>query len=148
MSDSHGAKGNLLEIVEMHMDDADLFVFLGDGESDIEDVQALYPNLNYEVLSGNCDWYSTKPAAKVIDFGGKRILMSHGHPYNVKFGYENIINESRYCNADICMFGHTHIPYSNYDDGLYIINPGSVRDGKYAMVDIVNGSVMLNLATL
>ena len=48
MSDSHRANGNLFEIVEKHMDTADLFIFLGDGEDDFDEVLMLYPNLKYE----------------------------------------------------------------------------------------------------
>ncbi|MGN1203022.1 MAG: YfcE family phosphodiesterase [Eubacterium sp.] len=148
LSDSHRAKGNLFDIVEMHMATADLFIFLGDGEDDFDDVLALYPNLKYERVAGNCDWYSTHPQYKTIDAGGKKIFFSHGHPFRVKFGYDEIIKEARSVNADICLFGHTHNQYTNYDNGLYIMNPGAVCDSKYAMIDIINAGIVLIPASL
>lgn len=148
MSDSHRATGNLFEIVEKHINTTDLFIFLGDGENDFDDVLALYPDLKYERVSGNCDWYSTYPLYKSITAQGKKIFFSHGHPFHVKFGYDEIIRAARAENADICLFGHTHNQYTNYDDGLYIMNPGAVRDGKYGMIDITKSGIMLIPAKL
>ncbi|MFR3419646.1 MAG: metallophosphoesterase family protein [Eubacterium sp.] len=40
-------------------------------------------------------------------------------------------------NADIVLFGHTHNQYTEYLDGLYIMNPGSVgMNGDYGVIDI------------
>lgn len=143
MSDSHRAKRNLFEIVEKHIDAADLFIFLGDGEDDFDEVLMLYPNLKYERVSGNCDWYSDYPLYKEINFDGKKIFFSHGHPFHVKFGYGEIISEAKKRGADICLFGHTHLQYTDYDDGLYVMNPGSVAGGEYGMIDIVPNGIAL-----
>ncbi|MGN1329343.1 MAG: YfcE family phosphodiesterase [Eubacterium sp.] len=143
MSDSHRAKRNLFEIVEKHMDTADLYIFLGDGEDDFDEALMLYPNLKYERVSGNCDWYSTYPLYKEINFGGKKIFFSHGHPFHVKFGYSELISEAKKRGAHICLFGHTHLQYTAYDDGLYIMNPGSVASGEYGMIDIVSNGIAL-----
>ena len=148
MSDSHRATRNLFEIVEKHINTTDLFIFLGDGENDFDDVLALYPDLKYERVSGNSDWYSTYPLYKSITSQGKKIFFSLGHPFHVKFGYDEIIRAARTEKADICLFGHTHNQYTNYDDGLYIMNPGAVRDGKYGMIDITKSGIMLIPAKL
>ncbi len=143
ISDSHRRVSRLFEAVEKHKESTDLFIFLGDGEDDFDNVLALYPELKYERVAGNCDWYSNLPLYGEINVQGKKIFFSHGHPYHVKFGYEEIINEAKKRKADICLFGHTHIQYTNYDDGLYIMNPGSVADGNYGMIDITDKGIML-----
>lgn len=143
LSDSHIAKGRLFDIVEMQMKTADLFIFLGDGEDDFDDVLALYPNLRYERVSGNCDWYSTYPQYKEIMAGGKRIFFTHGHPFRVKFGLEDLVSEAKNRQADICLFGHTHNQYTDYSNGIYYMNPGSVADGNYGMIDIVESGIVL-----
>ena len=148
MSDSHRATGNLFEIVEKHINTTDLFIFLGDGENDFDDVLTLYPDLKYERVSGNCDWYSTYPLYKSITAQGKKIFFSHAPPFHVKYGDDEIIRAARTETADICLFGHTHNQYTNYDDGLYIMNPGAVRDGKYGMIDITKSGIMLIPAKL
>lgn len=143
ISDSHRALGNLFEIVEKHINDADMFVFLGDIDSDFDSVLDLYPSIKYHRVAGNNDWSSPYPPQKLITAGGKRILIAHGHTYRVKYGYDDIIRESRSVRADICLFGHTHTQYTNYDNGLYIMNPGAVMSGKYGMVDITESGIML-----
>lgn len=143
ISDSHRRKGNLFDIVEMHMEDADLFIFLGDGEDDIEDIKTMHPELRIEIVAGNCDFYSTKPMYKEITFAGKKVFFSHGHPFYVKHGYEKIIEEARMREADIVLFGHTHTQYIKYNENLCIMNPGSVANGEYGMVDIVNNQIAL-----
>ena len=143
MSDSHRHEGNLFDIVEMHKEDADLFIFLGDGEDDIENVEIMYSDLRFEIVAGNCDFCSTKPMYKEISFAGKKIFFSHGHPFYVKHGYERIIEEARSREADIVLFGHTHNQYTEYDGKLCIMNPGAVANGEYGMIDIVNNQIML-----
>lgn len=143
LSDSHRASGKLLDIVELQKDTADLFIFLGDGEDDFDNVLALYPNLKYERVSGNCDWYSTYPLYKEIKAGGKTVFFSHGHPFGVKFGLDDIKREAKSRNADICLFGHTHNQFTNYYDGIYYMNPGAVCDGNYGMIDIVQNGIAL-----
>ena len=145
LSDSHKNVGRLFAAVERHLDKADLYIFLGDGEDDFDAVIDAYPHIKYERVCGNCDWYSNYPDKMEIEFAGKRIFFSHGHPYNVKFGYENIIAEAKRRNADIVLFGHTHNQYTEYLDGLYIMNPGSVgMNGDYGVIDITpKGDIML-----
>lgn len=144
LSDSHRNKRNLFEAIEKHMDSTDLFIFLGDGEDDFDNVLLLYPKLKYERVCGNCDWGSVHPFYKEIKAGGKGIFFSHGHPFKVKFGYEMIINEARQRECDIVLFGHTHNQYTAYDDGLYIMNPGSIASGEYGIIDIIDNGIVLN----
>ena len=143
LSDSHKAKGNLFEIVEKHMDTADLFVFLGDVDDDFDDVLMLYPNLSYERVAGNNDWYSEHQLQKVLYLNGKKVLICHGHTYHVKSGLLEITQKCRDAGIDLCLYGHTHVQYSNYSNGLYILNPGSVRSGDYAMIDIMDSGIVL-----
>lgn len=53
---------------------------------------------------------------------------------------------SRERQADILLFGHTHQPLTDYDDGLYILNPGSLRGrGTYGLLDVTPTGVLLNV---
>ena len=119
-------------------------VFLGDGEDDFDMVLNAYPHIKYERVCGNCDWGSNYPDKMEIEFAGKKIFFSHGHPYNVKFAYENIIAEAKKRGADIVLFGHTHNQYTEYQESLCIMNPGSVANGDYGVIDITpKGDIML-----
>ncbi len=148
ISDSHKRMGNLFDIIERHMDNADLFIFLGDMDDDFDSVLELYPRINYRRVVGNNDWYSTNALFGEITFNGKKVFYCHGHTYHVKHGYQEIISHSKAIGADICLFGHTHTQFTDYDDGLYIMNPGAVCNGEYGIADIENNGIMLIKAKL
>lgn len=143
MSDSHKRTGNLFDIVERHMDNADLFIFLGDIDDDFDDILTMYPNIHYRRVAGNNDWYSNHPLFREITFNGKKIFFCHGHTYYVKHGYESLISHCKNIGADICLFGHTHTQYTSYDNGLYIMNPGAVCNSEYGIIDIVENGIMM-----
>ena len=56
---------------------------------------------------------------------------------------------ARQQNADIALFGHTHVPYTEYDNGLWIMNPGALRrfELSYGLIDIQKGNVLVHTAT-
>lgn len=144
-SDSHGRQGNLFEIFERHLNNADLFINLGDGENDVDSFLMLHPNIKLERVAGNCDFYSTYPSCKTINAAGKKIFFTHGHPFGVKHGYDEIKAHAKEIGADICLFGHTHTPYAEYENGIYFMNPGAVCDGVYGIIDITdNGTITYN----
>lgn len=143
LSDSHRNKRNLYEVIERHLDNADLFLFLGDGESDFEDAALLYPKMKYDMVAGNCDFGSTLPLYKEIICADKRVFFTHGHPFYVKHGNYELIREAQRRQCDIALYGHTHTQYAEYLDGLYIMNPGSIASGEYGVIDIVRNGIMM-----
>lgn len=142
-SDSHRRVSNVLKIIERHKDNADLFIFLGDGNNDVDEALMMYPDIKIERVSGNCDFSSAYPSSKIIEFGGKRLLITHGHPYYVKHNLYNIEREAQSVKADICLFGHTHIPYIENIGGIRYMNPGATEDGSYGVIDIEPSGIMM-----
>ena len=145
ISDSDGRKSNIFDIIEMHIDDADYFLCLGDcsGGDDFEYAKAYFGDrLNIISVCGNTDWYSTEPAVRELKFGGKKIMFCHGHTFRVKLSYIDLIHEAKNRGVDVVLFGHTHNPYYEYDNGLHIMNPGAAADGCYGMVDITDKGIM------
>lgn len=144
-SDSHGKSGALFEIIEKHIDDASLFVNLGDCNSgrDLENAEIYFGDkLNLVCVSGNCDFAGNAPQERVIRFAGKKVILCHGHTYNVKFGLYDYISRAQREGADIALYGHTHTPCVNYTDGIYFFNPGAVRDGEYGIVDVTKAGIV------
>lgn len=140
-------------IIEKHSEDADCFIHLGDGEREVDEVRSIYPQLAIHFVRGNCDFGSVEPASRVLDIGGKRIFYTHGHEYGVKFGLDTLKQTARRNGAQIVLFGHTHTAFTEYDDGLYLMNPGSAvhpRNGRagYGMVDITDAGIVTNLVRL
>lgn len=148
ISDSHGMPSRILDAVEAHPE-AEALIFLGDGESDIEMLESYCRSLPSMIrVAGNCDFSSKLPLMRVVTLGGKKIYCTHGHAEHVKYGTDELICRARQEGADIVLYGHTHSGVTAYDDGLYIMNPGSIRDGHYGRIDIVPGGIMLNEAKL
>ncbi|MGN0458741.1 MAG: YfcE family phosphodiesterase [Eubacterium sp.] len=140
-SDSHRRVSNVLDIFERHKDNADLFLFLGDGNDDVDTALTMYKSIKIDRVSGNCDFSSPYPSAKVIELAGKRILFTHGHPYYVKHGLSDLQREAVSCKADICLFGHTHNRYIERIDDIQYMNPGTASMGSYGIIDIIDGKI-------
>ena len=150
ISDTHTHLTNFIKVYTKQPN-ADVYIHLGDGMNEVQTMRLTYPNSCFITVRGNCDFKSTEPEDKLLVLENKRIFLSHGHKYGVKSSYTPFISAAKKQAADIALFGHTHIPYSSYTDGMHILNPGSLeiprRDNpKFGIVDIINGSITAYLA--
>ena len=146
ISDSH-KRSDIVEKILDAQPEAKAVFFLGDNASDIEDLQYLYPNMRFFILSGNCDYFSTFPSTNMVTFAGKKIFYTHGHTLSVKYGTDNLFKTARQNGCNIALYGHTHISDILYEDGVYFVNPGScsnARNGKpsYAVIDIEKNGII------
>lgn len=95
-------------------------------------LRSLLPNIRFEVH-------------------GKRVLLVHGSPRRInEYVYEDrapasLARIAATANADVLVFGHTHLPYVKDVDGVLFVNDGSVgkpKDGDpraaYAILEIGN----------
>ena len=115
-------------------------IHLGDLKEDAEEVSYAYPQLPFCMVPGNCDGWTSDPAIRYITLEGKNILLSHGHLWGVKGGYDAAIAAARACGADILLFGHTHVAVCRQlEDGLWMMNPGSSRS-YYGLIQIRDGA--------
>lgn len=135
ISDSHGNTDNLLKAVKKNSD-ADLLIHLGDYIRDLDVICKNFPQLEIEAVTGNNDFFfnagfdsrisSFNQSEKVLMLDGKKVFITHGHKYSVKRGYEQLCEKALQLEADLVLFGHTHIPELINYDGFSILNPGSV----------------------
>lgn len=149
MSDSHRNFRNVLRVVDRHPD-ADLYIHLGDGEREFESVQDLYPDRRYLWVAGNCDFGSGTATSDLVKLCGKNVLLTHGHTYYVKQSLSELKNAARICQASVVLYGHTHVAHTEYDNGLYVMNPGSLSvprrgNASYGILDITSQGIMTNL---
>ena len=137
-SDSHRSRGEMYDAIEVHSPHQ--VIHLGDLLSDAEELSYTYPQLPICTVPGNCDGWTDAPLKKLITLGGVRILLSHGHLWGVKGGYDGAIAAARACEADILLFGHTHVAVCRQlEDGLWMMNPGSSRS-SYGLIQIQDGA--------
>ena len=147
ISDSHKNTRVIDKILDSQPDAKYVF-FLGDNVSDIEDFDILYPDKTFFAVCGNCDYFSTAASVGVEIIAGVKILYTHGHNFGVKYGTERLIEAAKNSQCKIALYGHTHVSQILYEDGLYIVNPGSCsspRDSSrptYAVIDITDKGIM------
>ncbi len=139
LSDSHGRRDRIEEAVR-RAGKVDQILFLGDLTRDIEDICLDAPLIS---VRGNCDAFSLFgggdiPEERRISVGEYTVLMMHGHTASVKHTFLNAIAKAVAADADVLLFGHTHIPVCEYlHEGyelcgtrlkkpLRIFNPGSI----------------------
>lgn len=120
----------------------DMLIHLGDTEGGEHYIDAMTDCPAY-IVSGNNDFFSELPKELELGIGKYKAFITHGHYYYVSLGTERLLEEAKERNADIVMFGHTHKPVVEEQDGITILNPGSLsfprqegRRGSYIMMEI------------
>lgn len=148
ISDTHG-RYELIDRVLRREKDAKEVFFLGDVVRDIEEVLPQYPDRNFHIVRGNCDYFCEYPLFDIAEYKSEDVTVyfTHGHKHFVKSGVEDILDTAKKLGANIALYGHTHISKIDYIDGVYIINSGSLslpRNGEasYAVIDITKGGIL------
>lgn len=147
MSDSHGSEDNVRWALEQNPA-VDWVFHLGDGVGEQMLLRAAESVKNVVCVAGNCDWYSDAPDERALDIGGVRFLLTHGHRYSVKQRLDTLAYAVEAAGADVALFGHTHRQTKIDAGGVWLINPGSVRNGDYALLRIEGGNIDVDLRNL
>jgi putative phosphoesterase len=106
------------------------------------------------ISAENLAFLSTLSCEKKLTFGGLRISMYHGSPWNPQeqYIYPDFKDWHRFAeiDADVVLLGHTHRPILRQIGSVTLINPGSVgqpRDGdprpSYATLNTETRQVQL-----
>lgn len=150
VSDTHGDLRTLMKAVNAQPS-AEVIIHCGDGDEQVQYLKDTIKDKMIVGVRGNCDWCSSLPSKEILSVCGKRIFITHGHLYNAKVGLYNIMCAAREEKADILLFGHTHNAMTYYEDGLYVMNPGSCSGymASYGYIDITDkGEIVTNTVTI
>lgn len=127
LSDTHGDLSRMFAAADyIRALKPDALIHLGDFCADAE-AMAKELRLELHAVAGNCDaGRTTHPAADVLEAEGARILLCHGHTYDVGETPQRLIwaAQERECTA--ALFGHTHRQFLEKEDGVLLMNPGSL----------------------
>lgn len=149
LSDTHGNFDNFYTIVNDNSN-ADMFIHLGDGENEYEDIQNLNPGKDFYFVKGNND-YGFWTMSQVISMGIHKAFATHGHRYSVRGGTDLLVANAESNECDIALYGHTHVNDISMKNGVYIMNPGSAdynRDGRpacYGVIEISGKDVEMHI---
>lgn len=132
VSDTHRRHDNYLKALEREKP-LDLVIHCGDAEGGEAALEAA-AGCPLRIVLGNNDFFSNLPREIELELGGRRIWITHGHAYYISTGTELIKQEARGRGMDIVIYGHTHRPVVEVEDGVTAVNPGSLsyprQDGK------------------
>ncbi|AKL93982.1 metallophosphoesterase YsnB [Clostridium aceticum] len=126
LGDSHGQTENIDWAMEsIAAEDIDYIIHTGDN---FDDMKYIAENSDVKTIGvrGN---YDTHPEGKdelLETFGEKKFFVTHGHRYGVKYGLEKIFYRGKELEADVVIFGHSHVPHYSIEEGMILLNPGSI----------------------
>ena len=146
ISDSHGALANVRAASEA-LKECSYILHLGDHERDADEIGEKN-GVHVIALAGNCDLFSQAPTEAVFEVERVRVLGVHGHREGVKNGLLHLSLKAEQAGARLVLFGHTHIPGILTESGIIFVNPGALRDGRYAVVEIDGERVNAELKRL
>lgn len=152
-SDSHGSENNAKFILERFASECDMIVFCGDGIYEItslleqikknKKLSKQFPSV-VAIVQGNGDDneyavdfnlsenedddenYLLQIAHELnIKIAGMNVFITHGALYGVYYGLDDLEKQAELLNADLVLYGHTHIADRTDIAQTSFINPGS-----------------------
>ena len=115
-SDSHSSLWFMRRCVSIIKPDG--IIHLGDHAEDGSAIASENPSVPFYHVPGNCDSYyrsSSEALTKICEIGGVKLLLTHGHRFQVKSA-----------GVQAVLFGHTHTSLIQKEpDGLLALNPGA-----------------------
>jgi len=154
ISDTHGEKSWIKKAFEANRD-ASVIIHCGDFASDLEVIRGMpietaavtgnVPDLHQDGLMPD-----DRMEERLLLYEGVRILLTHGHRYDVKYTLNKLFYRAQETQADLVLFGHTHSALNLSHDSITFLNPGSParpRGGKpgYGIVTIEKGTFTCQL---
>ncbi|MBQ7355195.1 MAG: YfcE family phosphodiesterase [Clostridia bacterium] len=150
-SDSHGVNYGMMEAMTLHPN-ADCYLHLGDGAPEFVSL-CQGRGLPWAAVRGNCDFACDLPVELTLNFGGFTFYLTHGHICGAKSSTAGLRSRGREADADVILFGHTHIAHSEYESDsthpYYLFNPGAVGRSygakpSYGVIEIKGKSLLLS----
>lgn len=141
VSDTHGRDATLKRLLEQ-VKPIDMLIHCGDVEGSEEYIHKI-ADCPVHMVAGNNDFFCDLPKEDEFLIGKYRVLLTHGHYYYITMGTQMIKEDAKARGFDIVMFGHTHRPYLEQNDGIVVLNPGSLsyprqegRKPSYMIMDV------------
>lgn len=95
----------------------------------LEELSAIAP---VEAVAGNMDGlevHQRLPAKKIIRIGAYTAGLMHG---KFKIDVQQTLIMKEFSGVDLIVYGHSHTPFWGKVNGVWLLNPGSPTDKRYA----------------
>lgn len=153
ISDTHGDIFTAGKLVKQYPQ-INGIIHLGDYYKDAEILKKTQSiDLDIIIVPGNCDFVFNELTEKILEVEEKRILLTHGHNYDVKNGIGRLEKKALRENIDAVLFGHTHVPLQDIKSNIVFLNPGSIgypRGSKptYGLIEIAKNSIITRVLNI
>ncbi|NLL78823.1 MAG: metallophosphoesterase [Clostridiales bacterium] len=141
VSDTHRKHENYLKVLEKEAP-LDMVIHCGDAEG-AEYLIGEAAGCPLHIVLGNNDFFSDLPREIETEICGKKIWITHGHNYYISMGSEMLKQEAKSRGMDIVLYGHTHRPVVDVEEGLTAVNPGSLsyprQEGRRPSYAVMEG---------
>ncbi|MCL1964710.1 MAG: YfcE family phosphodiesterase [Firmicutes bacterium] len=135
-SDAHRAYAKEEGLID-RLPRVDAFCFLGDMDDDADCLQLLLekkqPHAPFYAVAGNNDPFSRRPRTLTLCFGELRAMLTHGHLFRTR---QAMAAAAASQGCQLLLYGHSHKPLVELIDGVHVVNPGTLRSGQWALVDV------------
>ncbi len=149
LSDTHAPRfwKRCPESVARHLQTAELILHAGDVcRAGVLDELSAFAQVR--VVLGNNDGPDVAGwgAPEILEFEIEGLPVAMIHDGGARSGRLNRLRR-RFPAADLVIFGHSHVPADQTDNGFRILNPGSPTDkrrqpsGTLAVLDIADGAI-------
>lgn len=145
LSDIHGEEERLrrcLECLWAETGTVDAYLFCGDGMADFRAaegfIRAHDPQAALHCVAGNCDAGCGVPETAQVTLGGVRLLLTHGHRQYARLTRRLLDRAAAKAGCAVCVYGHTHVP-EVWPGRVLRLNPGAVKDGCLALLEVADG---------
>ena len=146
ISDTHG-NISLIEKLLPIINESDYLIHLGDG---IKDLVPFMRDIKAETIwvYGNCDGGGED---KIIEIDGLKILLTHGDRHGVKNSLYALHARAKEEQVSVVFYGHTHVYSIIEEEGVTLINPGSLNDfleRSYCYAVIYGGKITAKIVPI
>ncbi len=135
-ADSHGVRHPMRELYRKYPNDG--IIHLGDHIADARWMLEWTDGHPVYGVRGNCDYGDPDPEEQVLELGGVKLLLCHGHRYGVKSGMGALIARAKALGVQGVLYGHTHAPFMEEREGILVMNPGALSSlfRYYGIIEI------------
>ena len=142
ISDSHQAQVRVNQFIELAKKERfDEIIFCGDGLDDLRRIEREV-GMSCMSVAGNCDWFSREkdtPREFAVKIAGVTLMATHGDRYDVKWQMDALSYRAEELGAQVALFGHTHKQTAGYCGNVMMVNPGALKLGYYAVLELDSG---------
>lgn len=134
ISDTHGNLDRFWRVFDKLKKESSVQMIVHCGDN-IKDAEAIRRRSGIPVIAvkGNCDGEFGTESCSLLETEAGDFLVTHGHMENVSFDLQRLYYKTLDSGCIGALFGHTHRSVYVENEGIYLMNPGSLcepRDGS------------------